>query len=129
MSEKKRVTLDLSEDAERNIRASLKMLPVSESEKLIAALSLAQAIIKLEDREEPAVVIFGRLQITNDRYREEREQVLKEAIQEVEKQDKKLAETLYEAMQLKPTFFGMGVDLKPLFERMRKLFNNKVTSK
>jgi len=36
------------------------------------------------------------------------------------REEKGLAGTLYEAIQLKPGAFGFGIDLKPIFERIRR---------
>ncbi|TAM51212.1 MAG: hypothetical protein EPN57_18330 [Paraburkholderia sp.] len=112
-------------EALKSIEALAQSLPRSESEKIKAAMSLAHALVELDSRDDPIVLVFGKLQITNDRYRVEQENALKSALRAVPNIEKNAIDTVYEALQLKPSFFGFGIDLKPIFEVARKAFQRK----
>jgi hypothetical protein len=44
-------------------------MPKSRAEKMTAALTLAQSIIELDERNDPLIIVYGDLEITNQPFR------------------------------------------------------------
>lgn len=70
-------------------------------------------------------MMFGKLEITNDLYREERRKAFVEEMAKINAANKDVSEELYDSIQLKPAFMGVGIDLKPLFKRLSKAMRSK----
>jgi hypothetical protein len=115
-----RMNIELSENAERALDELKATLPKTEAQKFKEALSLARFLLELETRTEVLVLRLGRLEITNDAYRLERQAEFIKAISELPPSEQTAVETFYNSLQLKLSFFGMGIDLKPTLERLMK---------
>jgi hypothetical protein len=88
-------------------------IPKSPAEKMTDALALAQTIIQLDKRNEPLTIIYGDLEITNQRYRLERQQKFREAMAKIEPVlNKSVIQEIYDAIEVKPGVLGVSVNLK-----------------
>jgi len=122
MSNDKKLSVEIRPDQLDDIQAAA---PRAKSESLADAFRLAQALLDMEARKEPLTMILGRLEITNDLYREERRKAFVEEMAKINAANKDVSEELYDSIQLKPAFMGVGVDLKPLFKRLSKAMRSK----
>ena len=122
MSNDKKLSVEIRPDQLDDIQAAA---PRANSESLAGAFRLAQALLDMEARKEPLTMILGRLEITNDLYREERRKAFVEEMAKINAANKDVSEELYDSIQLKPAFMGVGVDLKPLFKRLSKAMRSK----
>ena len=113
MAHTERVELILTPTQIEQLKAIVDLQPPTKSQALRTAVRVAAILSDVAENQRPVVLQIGDLEVTNKAYRLQ----FAELAERLPAKDKTALEELYDAAQLKPTIFGMGVDLKPLLKK------------